>query len=86
VDAVTDDISDRRGTAPRADLLSCKAAYQLAEEIYSFWKSRGAEITVKVLELRTAAAPHPVYVIRSDLVNGLPRGWTAARLKGSGDV
>jgi len=82
---VADDIQTRRRGAikVRADWLAAAPAYRLAEEIREYWKDRGAEVSVSVLELidnRFSGAP--VFCIRSNLVGGLPRGWAAARVIG----
>src|SRR5437868_6897244 len=83
MDAVTETEPVRRGgIQPRADWSTPAAAYQLAQEIRDFWKDRGAEVNVHILQLTDDrwAEARSIYCVRSNLVNGLPRGWTSARL------
>lgn len=61
------------------DVLSLKRAERMADGIRAYWRAQGYEVATWVEhtpfhhKMRTA-----VIVVRSDLVNGLPRGFRAA--------
>lgn len=61
------------------DSLTEKGANRLAERIKGHWRVRGHDVKVwteimdKSLGADQVASGHAVYVVRSDMINGLPR-------------
>ena len=60
------------------DLLSEPGATSLAETIRRYWDKQGKRIIVRVegeyMPRQDSTANRPIYGVRSDLVNGMPKG------------
>lgn len=61
----------------KKDGLSSAAAQALAEQIRSVWAAQGYEVNAWVEAAQHRAPTHgrtePIYVVRTDMVNGMPR-------------
>ena len=55
-------------SSPNRDLL-----YHQARKISDYWSRFGARVDVQVVREESASPDYPTFVIRSDMVNGLPR-------------
>ena len=57
------------------DACSKPGAEKLADAIRNHWRSLGFDVKPKVVEVGFSQTAHTVvYAVRSDMVNGLPKG------------
>ena len=57
---------------PDNDNLSHEGAYVLAGKIRAYWMRKGHEVNVWVERFDLARGNMPIWVIRSDMLNGWP--------------
>lgn len=57
-----------------SDRLTKTGANRLANTIREYWANLGYEVGVEVVQERVGSGEGSAYVVRTDLVNGLPRG------------
>lgn len=69
-----------KGPVPttKQDWTSRAGAQRLAKRIEAYWRAKGATVTCTTMAEGVLNSPDVAHhVVRSDMVNGLPRGWPA---------
>jgi hypothetical protein len=57
-----------------ADTFTLEGAEMLADKIAKYWAKRGHTVETRLEKFSDKIAKRPIYFVRSDLVDGLPRG------------
>jgi hypothetical protein len=57
-----------------ADTFTLEGAEMLAAKIARYWAGRGHTVETRIEKFSDKIAKRPIYFVRSDLVDGLPRG------------
>jgi hypothetical protein len=57
-----------------ADTFTLEGAEMLADKIRRYWSKRGHTVETWLEKFSDKIAKRPIYFVRSDLVDGLPRG------------
>lgn len=55
-----------------------REAKAAAAKLRKFWADRGYQVSTKVVTQKVYSNGTVDYAIRSDMLNGLPRGWRAS--------
>jgi len=82
---MADDYHQRRGAVRMmtiGDSFTRAGAHRLARDIQRYWGKRGYSVLCTVdqigeqfIDAYTGKAMNRVYQVRSDMINGWPRGW-----------